>query len=615
MLAQTPRLTTGLVEAVEDLGGDSIYAPALLGNLELPGIRLHLGPSAGVLLREPVSVHIPLASLGATAGDDILVLLNDGGRSEVAPSQIVGDELWVDVAHFSWLDFILPSSLDRILDNAWDNPWSEPGDYAEALRLVESGPLAAGLVGFNEALCLRSDLRFDTTAMTSLFDLLNGLFVGTAGARGGSTRTEALANRIRAYGGENSVMLGTVFQEALDLTDGDVFQALALSHDVLSVNQRKPSVQGPVQNVLPPGQGLDQVGGRYHVLGSAVYSFMYEHAKTTGTAGWFAPSPSSAVLLEEAWVSGDIREETHEFVLDNKGVELGRRVFDLWYAKTGRGTTAQRATYRAFCGEDANSRFGVTIIEPPGGAEIGEAVTLRIEAEGGYEPNDFRETPAYVVSVRDQSKRVDLGTVLVPYRGGQLSSVDLRVVFDEAGGHVLRATGTDSVGSMSTDTAFIEVVAPVRVPPDCERIGRIGVDIACSRFAKTAGDLTLVYVEFENQTTQCFSDTPGLTSSWTAEHRGEIRYTRNVDALQAQINQLNSWRFRFNLTCLGFGYQDVTWTVTPIVGGISQRYADALLSDIADRLSNTPGCQPFGWPDCELANHGSTGTMNERDAT
>jgi hypothetical protein len=84
-------------------------------------------------------------------------------------------------------------------------------------------------------------------------------------------------------------------------------------------------VQNLIENVR--GDGGDENGARYHLLGVAVYSFMYQHARATGTAPFYIPSPTTAVALEEAWVSGDIRTDAVEYAVDRRGAAFGRILY------------------------------------------------------------------------------------------------------------------------------------------------------------------------------------------------------------------------------------------------------------------------------------------------
>ncbi|MCP3935659.1 MAG: hypothetical protein GY708_09845 [Actinomycetia bacterium] len=628
MLDRQPLLTVGLVDSVEAADGDFIFAPAILDGVEMLGTRLHLGPSVSLTLNEPVSVHIPLASLGLTRDDQVVVLLSDADGSEVAPTQIVGDELWVDVRHFSWLDFMLPRKLDRILDNMWENPFLDTGDYAQGLLDVERGPLDERMETIYDSMCSRDDLRFETELTTSLDAMLTSLgFYHQVGAGGGYTggaagtswlkqRVEQLAKR----DGDRSVSMSDLFSNALDYTNGDVFQALALSHDTLAVAPRpaNPTMETPfmkaLERILPDEPGFDQYGARYHVFGAAVYAFMFEHAKSNGTAGWFSVKPDTSVALEEAWVSGDIRSDPEEYALDRRGVELGRRLFNLWMAKTGRGSSDQRSLYSAFCFDEPNARLEMDLIASASTVDVGETVSFRIDVEGGYEHDSGDSEAAYDVSILDQRTGENIATVVVPYNGGDPSTVTITAEFETAGAHVLRARATDSVGSLATGSALVVVEAVVPVPEGCERIGYLDVGVVCANgVPKSAGELTLVYVEWENRTTECF--TTASTAPWTAEHRGEFRYTSNIDAVRAEVRDVGAWRSRYNLTCLGYGYQDVQWTVTPIVSDVGVRYADAIIVAIGDELEVRSDCRPFGWPDCELAKHGTTGIMNKDQAS
>jgi len=163
----------------------------------------------------------------------------------------------------------------------------------------------------------------------------------------------------------------------------------------------------------------------------------------------------------------------------------------------------------------------------------------------------------------------------------------------------------------------VTVVDPRPIPPNCEVITQLDVGEVCASatLTGTTGDLTLVYVEIERRVTQCFSFTNGPKSRWTADHRGEFRYTRDIAALRASVIKVGKWRLGVGITCLNWGYQQVTWEVTPVVTNMSVRYADAIIAAIAEQFGiGRPECTEFGWPDCELGNHGKTGEMTKTDA-
>ncbi len=307
-----------------------LYGPAVLPeHSEIAATAVELEPD-GLRLDRPATLTLPAGDFGLATGDEVYLFVRSDGAWEVVEAGIVSDqgELSVEIEHFSTDYFV------RILGNIWDNPMMHPSRqaYRDALDVIYAGPLEGQAATIQRALLCGPTRQFDAGAVPSLDTVLNYLGfestrISTAPA-GASNRLRdqlrAIADASRAQGVNepHNVDLGTLVTMAMAETNNDVFQALVLAHDVLRDNRNDPRVQGVMANVR--GDGGDERGGRYHILGMAIYSFAYQHQTETSGEPWWPPSPETAAVVEEAWVSGDINSDTVEYALDRYGARLGR---------------------------------------------------------------------------------------------------------------------------------------------------------------------------------------------------------------------------------------------------------------------------------------------------
>jgi hypothetical protein len=144
-----------------------------------------------------------------------------------------------------------------------------------------------------------------------------------------------------------SSTIAEIYALAVEYTDNDAFQALTLAHETLRDNaERSRSADASerealylVEPIRGDGPNTDEVGARYHLLGTAIYAFWTEHQRhlpvhERSEYDFFDLTPEYVVGIEEGYISGDIRRDPAELVVDLVGVQLGR---DLYEAVARRG--------------------------------------------------------------------------------------------------------------------------------------------------------------------------------------------------------------------------------------------------------------------------------------
>jgi hypothetical protein len=310
-----------------------VYGPLIAAAADPAGPLLSFEPD-GLTFAAPAELSVPIADLDLPDGTSPVVLVESAGGWEVVQGVVVDTAAGVvriPVVHFSNL------SIWRILGNAFWNPAATvPRDvYRQALQTLGNGPIADVELGLRRALLCDQRATFDASKAPDLNTALNYLgFESTRISQAPAGAKDAIQAELQrrfdasvAAGVRepHNVTLGELVGFARDQVGGDLFQALVLAHDVLRDNRDRPFVQNVMENVR--GDGGDEKGARYHLLGVAVYSFMYQHAKATGTAPFYIPSPTTAVALEEAWVSGDIRTDAVEYAVDRRGAAFGRILY------------------------------------------------------------------------------------------------------------------------------------------------------------------------------------------------------------------------------------------------------------------------------------------------
>ncbi len=311
-----------------------LYGPALLAQLgQTASIAVGLEPD-GTPLSTPGEITVPIGVADPDDADTLLVLVRTEGRWEVIEGVVVdraAGTMAFPIAHFS------EHVIIRIAGNFLSNPLAHVAltDFRTALQTLGNGPLNGQMDGIVRAALCGPSTSFDASAIPALEDVVNYLGfessrISTAPAGAGNRIRDALrtiADDARNAGTPDprNVSLETVVAMAMIETGNDVFQALVLAHDVLRDNREDPRVQGVLANVRGDAGG-DERGGRYHLLGMAVYAFAYENQRATSGTPWWPPPPEVTAQIEEAWVSGDIRTDPIEYALDRRGAGLGRRI-------------------------------------------------------------------------------------------------------------------------------------------------------------------------------------------------------------------------------------------------------------------------------------------------
>lgn len=346
-------LTDYALDRADSLIAHPLYTPFLvIANAQPAGPTLQLEPS-GATFPAPIEIRIPLALLDIDPDSAPLVLLQStDGTWDVAADAVIDDAsgvLTVAVSHFSGL------SVWRVIRNVFGNVSGtvDAARLTDAQETLAIGPAAAiqtsllATVRCRDAQLTNGQLSAGVDHIPeSLTDLLNylGRDVGEVADISDTLiddleqwiDQQAAARRPRgARGAQHSVTLPEIFQRSLELTNFDVFRALALSHGVLRDNRPQPDQIGSpffdsIQ--LVRGDGGDEAGATYHFFGMAVYAFAYEYQRDTGRLSFANPSAETAARLEEAWVSGDIVSDTVEYAVDLQGAQFGRLLYQHFLA-------------------------------------------------------------------------------------------------------------------------------------------------------------------------------------------------------------------------------------------------------------------------------------------
>lgn len=156
-------------------------------------------------------------------------------------------------------------------------------------------------------------------------------------------------------------------------------------------------------------------------------------------------------------------------------------------------------------------------------------------------------------------------------------------------------------------------MSPGALPPNCEYVPQFDVGVVCaSGTASTDGDHSLVYVDYNYRTTECFRDADGSNAEWDRTHLGMFRVVSDIDAFRAEVDWFR-WRWRFSSTCIqGWGWRVDTWSVKEIVVGVSQSYAGRTLTQIKNELAGRSDCDISAFTiyvGCFESGHGSTGSV------
>ncbi len=328
-----------------------VFAPVLaIAGAEPLGASVELQP-AGTVFAVPATLTVPYPE--SLVDSEVVAVLEDGSGWELVDVETVpGGAVMVEIPHFSKV------SLWSIAKNVWNNGLTLDADdesFARALETLDLGPIDRIEDELTSVAC-RADITFDSAALPTLVDV--GWYTGFESQRIG---TYSPASYDAVHGAVKSrfdpetrgpldgapMSVEQLIQLALDETEGDLFQALVLAHDVLRDHRDNISVQNVVEPIR--GDGGDENGARYHLLGPAVYAFAEAWTRDNGGQPWYHPSTEYVLAVEEAWISGDINTDTVEYAIDLRGAQLGRALYDMYQAAAGRGDTQQQQYYRLWC--------------------------------------------------------------------------------------------------------------------------------------------------------------------------------------------------------------------------------------------------------------------------
>ena len=289
----------------------------------------------------PVSLEIPVGAVPVPDGATLLALLESaGGQVEVIENIEVGDtHVVVPLSHFSAVKIIsIPANVLDVFvfgtdEAAIDDAFDLVGPHVEQV----SGAVVTSL-------CDRRDtVTFDPAGLPGYLGLLDNLARAEGDYIGGIDFDQLYEmglwmNRIGDEG-LPPVSVAEIYDQALTVTGGDAFGALVLAHETLRDDRFTKKYTQYVTDVRgdgPDARGVstDEVGARYHLLGTAVYGFWYAYQQDHPDAFWSAvgaasgappiPTAEEAAAFEEAYVSGDISTDPGEFVVDLQGAQLGR---------------------------------------------------------------------------------------------------------------------------------------------------------------------------------------------------------------------------------------------------------------------------------------------------
>ncbi|HLA19551.1 MAG TPA: hypothetical protein VJ253_09555 [Dehalococcoidia bacterium] len=387
-----------------------LYGPLFaLSGAEFAGPQIVLGPD-GAAFATPVEVRAPFAALGIGEGEAASAMplaRSADGTWEVVSDFSVDTATGVAtarVSHFSVLQWIKNLIWSPVgVGTAYGS-----GAVKDALGRLPQNTLSSFAEG---AVCSKQEPAANLKKIPGLPTLLDYLGFEAGAVRSGQERNlekwitdqfqEARAGT-RQY---NSITLGQLFGKAMELTGGDIFQALVTAHNTLRDKRDSPSVQQMIENYR--GDGGDERGARYHMFGMALYSFAYEYflektniVRESGqlVIGTEALDPRVVATIEESVVSGDIVSDVPEYAVDLQGAELGRQLYRQ-VRNAQRGDLVSRFSVNEACdGSGGGGGWAVYRITNYGSAKGGYLTVAEVGTEkdppllsgypgGGLDPN------------------------------------------------------------------------------------------------------------------------------------------------------------------------------------------------------------------------------------
>ncbi len=366
LLASDPALAAVFADHVLD-GGDGLHPlQAALGLGSATAWTVDLEPS-GLVPAIPITVTFPPSG----GGDSVYLLGSPDGTWEVVAVAGGDGSSTVSVTHFS--------TLTRIVGNFLSNPLAE-ADRDEVARIragYESGTAGETVKGLiRTAVCREGGPVVDLGVVPEVDELLDYLGWESGSLRTGNEKPIAdwlAAEFTKTYDKTTNprprtVPFEEVLRRAIEAENGDVFQAMLTVHNVLRDNRDRRPVQDVIADLR--GDGGDERGARYHLLGMALYSFVYEHQREQGSLGRLDVSPETAARLEEAWVSGDITSDTGEYVVDIMGANLGRAL----YAQARSAERSDAVALAGIC--ETEIPLAGSFVLGEGGGDLGELAEL-----------------------------------------------------------------------------------------------------------------------------------------------------------------------------------------------------------------------------------------------
>ncbi len=240
---------------------------------------------------------------------------------------------------------------------------------------------------------------------------------------------------------KDSVTSEAVFAEAYKMVQGDVFQALLLTHNVFrgfdGANRygdvRGNAIQERMTDLV--GIGGDEVGMRYHYFGMASFGFLtrvYGNFSQEFYAGLEIPfvdmdeeMNSAIIYLEECLISGDCITEPNEYAVDIRGRETGMDLAD----KLFDNFTMNGGKFEGTSLNDVAQRFGV---------DVETCISVDIQGDREYTLGEYTSLNLVMTN--------GTGTPGVEwfFQGDLLmTGPEFFYQFDQVGDYTLRVTVTD----------------------------------------------------------------------------------------------------------------------------------------------------------------------------
>ncbi len=267
-----------------------------------------------------------------------------------------------------------------------------------------------------------------------------------------------------------SVTSEALFAEAYKKVEGDVFQALLLSHNVLrgfNGTNRGRTIRGKtLQGRMTPLVGLEEeeeIGMRYHYFGMAAYSFimrLYSHYGKDNITGLGLPYidadeeiSSFVIYFEECFVSADCITKPFEYAVDIRGAETGEDLVDMLFDHF----------------DKLNNKFeGITLNDVAGRFGVDTETCISVDIQGEREYTLGEDVSLYLVMSEGT------GTPYVEwfYLGELLmTGPEFFYHFDEASTYAIRVRVTDSsLLELNTSVTVTISDKPEDVEPDTQYV-------------------------------------------------------------------------------------------------------------------------------------------------